>query len=299
MHVPINAFAPYQALEVLYFVPSSTTTKDLSDFSNDYATGILWHLVVVYVCFAVWLELGSTFLLKVSRSMEWGLLTKTLGLICETKSIAYQNMYISFEVGIWCVIVQVLSNLGSSSAVLIFLVSLHLVFIVCSKIHFWFTFETLSKNCPQFTHALIVEQLQNISIAVLLLSTSEKSSYVSLLMVLFAGYPLLSLSRNIPSSESVSVKANDFHISNEMAVWQLRVSYIFQIVIQLSKVAYMWCGNIPLSESMYETIGANLGRVISLLASALMILGSLSSLLAHLIRICEIRNQGKSVLPSS
>jgi lipoprotein signal peptidase len=108
-------------------------------------------------------------------------------------------MYISYEVVIWCVVVKVLSNADQASSVLIFLVSLHLLFIAVSKVHFYFTFDQLSKSYPQFTHTMIIEQVQNISIAFASLATTSQSSYTPIIMILFAVYPLLSLNRNSPS----------------------------------------------------------------------------------------------------
>lgn len=139
-HVPINAFAPYQAIQSLYFLPASTTTKDLSLFSSDYLTTILWHLIVVYIGFAVWMEWGASFVLKVCRSMDLRMLNKMFTCICEGKAIGYHNMYLSFEVAILCIAVQVFANIDKSSAGLVVLVCAHLIFYIASKVHFWFTF---------------------------------------------------------------------------------------------------------------------------------------------------------------
>lgn len=139
-HVPINAFAPYQAIQSLYFLPSSNTTKDLSIFSSDYLTALLWHLIVVYVGFAAWMEWGSSFVLRVCRSMDWRMLNKIFTSICEGKALAYHNMYLSFEIVILVIAVQVFANIGKASAGLIVLVSFHLIFYIASKVHFWFTF---------------------------------------------------------------------------------------------------------------------------------------------------------------
>lgn len=139
-HIPINALAPYQAIQSLYFLPASTTTKDLSLFSSDYLTTILWHLIAVYIGFAVWMEWGAGFVLRVCRSMDWKMLNKIFTSICEGKVIGYQNMYLSFEVVILCIAVQVFANIDKSSAGLLVLVCVHLVLYLATKLHFWFTF---------------------------------------------------------------------------------------------------------------------------------------------------------------
>ena len=61
----------------------------------------------------------------------------------------------------------------------------------------------------------------------------------------------------------------------------------------------MWCGNLPLSLSAYESVGTSLGLAVGLLTSALILAGFLGSLTIHAIRLCELKNEGKSVLPSN
>ena len=139
-HVPINAFTPYQAIQSLYFLPQSATTKDLSLFSSDYLTAMLWHLIIIYIGFGIWMEWGARFVLTVCRSMDWRMLNKIFTNISDGKALGYHNMYLSFEVVILCVAAQVFANIGKSSAGLLVLVSSHLIFYIASKVHFWFTF---------------------------------------------------------------------------------------------------------------------------------------------------------------
>jgi hypothetical protein len=84
-----------------------------------------------------------------------------------------------------------------------------------------------------------------------------------------------------------------------MTIWQMRVSYVFQIIIQGMKLAYMWCGNIMSSQQQYESVSTTLGLCMGLLISSLMILGTINSGLVHLIRICEVKNQARATIPSN
>jgi hypothetical protein len=126
------------------------------NFTSDYYVAILWHLAVVYVAFAVWLEVVANLAIKFGRNMEWTLLVRIASVISENKQVAYQNMYITYEVAIYWFIVKIFANIEKASPILLFLVSLHLLFIVVSKIHFYFTFDQLSRAYPQFTHSMVV-----------------------------------------------------------------------------------------------------------------------------------------------
>lgn len=140
MHIPINAFAPYESLQLMLLATPSTSTKELLSFSADYHVGVLWHLAVVYIVFAVWLEIVVAFLLKVARGNEWALMTKLVSIIGDNKQITYQNMYLTYELTIYCLIAKIFQNIDKFTPVLTFLVILHLLFILASKLHFIFTF---------------------------------------------------------------------------------------------------------------------------------------------------------------
>jgi hypothetical protein len=140
MHMPINSFPPYESLQGALFVTPGTTTRELLSFSSEYYVGVLWHLVVAYIIVAVWLEVLVPFLVRMSKGMEWGLLTRMAAVVAENKPIAYQNMYIAYEVVIWCLLGRVFANISQASAALIFLVVLHLIFSLVSKLHFYLTF---------------------------------------------------------------------------------------------------------------------------------------------------------------
>ncbi len=105
-------------------------------------------------------------------------------------------MYISYEVIIFILIAKTIYYINDVSPALIALAIIHFMFIVGSKFHFWFTFEQLKRLYPQYTHALVIEQIQNISIAALILATTSKSSFTPILMIVFGLYPLLSVDRN-------------------------------------------------------------------------------------------------------
>lgn len=76
-----------------------------------------------------------------------------------------------------------------------------------------------------------------------MLSTTSKSSFTSILMIVFGIYPLLSLDRNTLTS----IKSGNYYITNQIAIWQLRIGYVFQIVIQLLKLVNTWTANLPFS----------------------------------------------------
>ncbi len=80
------------------------------------------------------------FLMRMSRGMEWGLLVRMVGVLAENKPVAYQNMYIGYEVVIWYLLGRVFSNISQASSILLFLVVLHLIFSLVSKLHFYLTF---------------------------------------------------------------------------------------------------------------------------------------------------------------
>ena len=94
----------------------------------------------MYVVFAVWLEIVVTFLLKIAKGNEWALMTKLVSIIGDNKQITYQNMYITYELIIYCLLAKIFKNADKISPVLTFLVILHLLFIIASKLHFIFTF---------------------------------------------------------------------------------------------------------------------------------------------------------------
>lgn len=148
MHVPINSFAPYESLQGALFVTPSTTTRELSHFSSEYYIAVLWHLVVAYIAVAVWLEVIVPFFMRMGKGMEWGMMTRMAAVLAENKPIAYQNMYIGYEVAIWCLLGKVFANIHQASSTLMFLTVLHLIFSVASKIHFFFTFDQLKKTHP-------------------------------------------------------------------------------------------------------------------------------------------------------
>jgi hypothetical protein len=140
MHVPINAFAPFESLQLMLFVTPSASTKELLSFSAEYYVDVLWRLAVMYVVFAVWLEIVVRFLLKIAKGNEWALMTKLVSIIGDNKQITYQNMYITYELAIYCLLAKIFKNADKISPVLTFLVILHLLFILASKLHFIFTF---------------------------------------------------------------------------------------------------------------------------------------------------------------
>lgn len=295
MHMPINSFAPYESLQGVIFVPPSTTTRELSDFSSEYYIAVLWHLVVGYIAVAVWLEVIVPFFVRMSKGMEWGMLSRMAAVVTENKPIAYQNMYICYEVVIWCLLGKVFANINQASSILIFLTVLHLIFSVASKLHFYFTFDQLKKTHPQFTHTMVMEQIQNICIAMASAITTDKSSYTPILMTLFGVYSLLSLGRNLPQQP----KEESFHITLQMTIWQIRIGYLCQIVVQCLKMAFMWCGHLLSDPGEYETVGEVVGFAISLFMSVYINMGALNSFLVHLIKVCEVKNQGRATIPST
>ena len=51
------------------------------------------------------IEIIIPFVMKICKSMEWNLLSRIFSLITENKAVAYQNMYISYEIIIFILIV--------------------------------------------------------------------------------------------------------------------------------------------------------------------------------------------------
>lgn len=91
-----------------------------------------------------------------ARSMEWGLMVKAGTLMGEHRYVAYQSAYISCEVVVWWIILKVLSNADQATSILIFLVTLQLILLAASKVHFFFTYSYLNKLYPEFTHTIII-----------------------------------------------------------------------------------------------------------------------------------------------
>jgi hypothetical protein len=127
-----------------------------------------------------------------------------------------------------------------------------------------------------------VEQIQNICIAMASATTTDKSSYTPILMSLFGVYSLLSLGRNIPQQP----KEDSFHITVQMTIWQIRIGYLCQLLVQCLKMAFMWCGHLLTDSGEYETVGEAVGLAISLLISLFISMGALNSFLVHLIKVC-------------
>lgn len=135
---------------------------------------------------------------------------------------------------------------------------------------------------PQFTHMMVMEQIQNLCIALASVTTTDKSSYTPILMTLFGVYSLLSLGRNLRQQPKVDF----FHITLQMTIWQIRIGYLCQMGVQCLKLAFMWCGYLLSDPVEYETLGETVGLAISLLMSLYINIATLNSFLVHLIKVC-------------
>jgi hypothetical protein len=127
-----------------------------------------------------------------------------------------------------------------------------------------------------------MEQVQNVCLALASATTTDKSSYTPILMILFGVYSLLSLGRNLPQQP----KEDSFHITLQMTVWQMRIGYLCQMGVQCLKLAFMWCGYLLSDPKEYETVGEAIGLAISLLISLYINMGTLNCFFVHLIKVC-------------
>lgn len=111
--------------------------------------------------------------------------------------------------------------------------TLHLLIFIGSKFHFYFTRETFAAT-PSFLHTMVVDHIQNFSLAILLQFSTEKASYAALLMLLYSAYSLLSIAQNNPPSP--------FSITLAFSTWHYRFNMALLIMAQVAKNLSTWRG---------------------------------------------------------
>jgi len=86
-----------------------------------------------------------------------------------------------------------MANISSSSTSLIVFAFLHLVILIIAKLHFYFTKETILKNNYRFYQAIIIDNIENVTLALFMQFSTQYANYTSLLIIIYAALSLLSL----------------------------------------------------------------------------------------------------------
>jgi hypothetical protein len=258
-------------------MPPSSNTKQLAVFSSPSSFQLLLHSAV-FSCGALLLH---HVLLKqwasLCLNMEWKFAHKVTKLLVGNSPVSLQYLATAYEGVLWYLLLRVLANITEADYRAILFMAIQLVLILLSKAHLFFSKETLTQHNPYLSHSFFLDQLQNPSVALLVLFSNSYISFSPLALILFATYNLAS----IAFAEPVYLDPQ-FKKSEVLAAWQYGASLAVFIAIQSLKCANMWRS----SSVTYEQTSIDLGLAIALLSTSLIILNGAITLAAASLRIC-------------
>ena len=163
---------------------------------------------------------------------------------------------------------------------------LQFILIILAKIYFIKTVDQVYQLNNYFSHSIVIDQMQNIFLALVMVLSNIYVSFGSVVMLLFAVYTFSSL--GFAQEPHIDPP---FKITTLFSVFQYAISLILLMIILMLKCWNMWRTS---SDESYEEVSISIGVTIGMISLSLIILNSLTTIVTMLIKICEIRSQNQN-----
>ena len=145
----------------------------------------------------------------------------------------------AYEIIIWTHVFTVLFHASQLEPTTILFLVLQLIFVIITKVHLAKHFTEVLERSGHLSHALITDQLQNITVAVLAVLSNIYISFSPVALILFSSYLISSV---------IFMESPKYNPQFKITEWMVPVQYVAAsclfILIQGLKCMNMWRSSI-------------------------------------------------------